>query len=110
MVISLRTGRTADDGPYRCDAVMIGGVPWAIPLFRETAASLAGGPVPPSPSIQERKAVALQQLDLVAEFKTYERAVPEMRKHFAGTPEVLRERPGPGLINQPRTGHSWLRY
>lgn len=88
-----------------CDAVMIGRGALGNPfIFRDVAAVLAGEPVPPVPAPHERIAVALQHLDLVAGFKSYERAVPEMRKHFAwytrGLKGAARVR---DLINQANT-------
>lgn len=67
-----------------CDAVMIGrsalGNPW---IFREVAAGLRGEPIPPSPSVAERLALAERHLRLVLDDRGKKRGVLEMRKHFA---------------------------
>ncbi|MGE5422397.1 MAG: tRNA dihydrouridine synthase DusB [Ignavibacteriales bacterium] len=88
-----------------CDAVMIGRGALGNPfILREVAAALAGETIPPGPTMEERIRTALHHLDLVAELKGYDRAIPEMRKHFAwytkGLKGAARAR---DLINQATT-------
>jgi tRNA-dihydrouridine synthase B len=67
-----------------CDAIMIGrgafGNPW---LFRDGKALLAGEPLPPPPSTEERFAVALAHARLALELQGDSRkTMVEFRKHF----------------------------
>ena len=67
-----------------CDAIMIGrgafGNPW---LFRDGKALLAGEPLQPPPSIEERFAVALAHARLALELQGDSRkTMVEFRKHF----------------------------
>ena len=67
-----------------CDAIMVGrgafGNPW---LFRDGHALLAGRPLPPAPTLEERFAVALTHARLALELQGDSRhTVVEFRKHF----------------------------
>jgi len=66
-----------------CDGVMIGraatGNPW---LFREAEALRTTGRVPARTSLSEVLATAIEQLDLMVEWKGEWRGVREMRKHL----------------------------
>ena len=67
-----------------CDAIMIGrgafGNPW---LFRDGRALLAGQPLPPPPTIEERFAVALAHARLALQLQGDSRkTMIEFRKHF----------------------------
>lgn len=67
-----------------CDAIMIGrgafGNPW---LFRDGKALLAGQPLPPAPTIEERFAVALAHARLALQLQGDSRkTMIEFRKHF----------------------------
>jgi len=68
-----------------CDAVMIGRAavsnPW---VFQESAAYLETGEVPPPPSLSERVSRLREHLRLEVEEKGEERALREIRKHYAG--------------------------
>ncbi len=68
-----------------CDAVMIGRAavsnPW---IFQESAAYLETGEVPPPPSLNERVSRLREHLRLEVEEKGEERALREIRKHYAG--------------------------
>lgn len=82
-----------------CDGVMVGraalGNPW---IFRGVGAALAGGAVPPGPTVDERIALARRHAGLVAADRGERVGVREMRKHLAwylrGMPmaRALRER------------------
>jgi nifR3 family TIM-barrel protein len=81
--------RTADDVVRMqrhtgCDAVMIArgsfGQPW---IFTQARARFEGRPVPPTPSIEERFAVALRHARMAADFEPDRRgAAIEFRKHL----------------------------
>ena len=67
-----------------CDAVMIArgsfGQPW---IFQQTHAMLEGRPVPPTPSVEERFAVALEHARMVVSFEQDPTgAALEFRKHL----------------------------
>jgi tRNA-dihydrouridine synthase B len=68
-----------------CDGVMIGRAaisnPW---IFEESAAYLDTGQVPPPPSLSERVSRLREHLRLEVEEKGEERALREIRKHYAG--------------------------
>ncbi len=68
-----------------CDGVMIGRAavsnPW---IFRESAAYLETGEVPPPPTLSERVLRLREHLRLEVEEKGEERALREIRKHYAG--------------------------
>jgi len=68
-----------------CDGVMIGRAavsnPW---IFQESAAYLETGQVPPPPSLSERVSRLREHLRLEVEEKGEERALREIRKHYAG--------------------------
>jgi nifR3 family TIM-barrel protein len=67
-----------------CDAVMIGravrGNPW---LFRQVLAVEDGRPMPPAPTVAERRAVWRRHADLVAEYATPKMVLHELRKTLA---------------------------
>lgn len=67
-----------------CDAVMIArgsfGQPW---IFQQARAMFEGGPVPATPSVEERFAVALKHARMAADFEPDRRgAAIEFRKHL----------------------------
>ncbi|UOO38701.1 tRNA dihydrouridine synthase DusB [Oscillospiraceae bacterium CM] len=66
------------------DMVMIGrgafGNPW---IFSQARAALAGGPVPPPPTLQERVETAVGQFRLAERYKGEKIACLEARKHYA---------------------------
>ncbi len=68
-----------------CDGVMIGRAavsnPW---IFNESAAYLETGQVPPPPTLSERVSRLREHLRLEVEEKGEERALREIRKHYAG--------------------------
>lgn len=74
-----------------CDAVMLGrgalGNPW---LYKEVEAALAGDPVPPGPTFEEKKEVLLRHLDLEVEHEGEFYAVRSLRRiacwYFSGMP------------------------
>jgi nifR3 family TIM-barrel protein len=67
-----------------CDAVMIGRAAMGDPfIFRETVALLETGVKIARPSWEERRQLALLQLDLAVADKGERIAVREMRKHFS---------------------------
>ena len=74
-----------------CDGVMIGrgslGNPW---LFRRTVRYLETGELVPGPDFNEKTAMAVRHLRMVAAFKGEDRAVREMRKHIAWYVKGLR--------------------
>ncbi|BDF66769.1 tRNA-dihydrouridine synthase [Oscillospiraceae bacterium] len=67
-----------------CDMAMIGrgafGNPW---LFQQSAAALAGEPIPPRPPLAQRCDTAVRQIELAAEHKGEHIACLEARKHYA---------------------------
>ncbi|MGE5553463.1 MAG: tRNA dihydrouridine synthase DusB [Betaproteobacteria bacterium] len=67
-----------------CDAVMIArgalGNPW---LLRRAAEALAGRPVSPPPSVEERLSMLLRHLRMQVAYLGEEHGVREMRKHAA---------------------------
>ncbi len=67
-----------------CDLVMVGrgsyGRPW---LFRQIRAYLAGDPIPPEPTWEERLAVMQEHIALICEFKGEYAGMREARKHAA---------------------------
>jgi len=68
----------------KCDGIMIGrgsfGQPW---IFRQTRALLDGTPVPPTPDVHERFAVALDHARMVQEYEADPiGAALEFRKHL----------------------------
>jgi len=68
-----------------CDGVMIGRAavsnPW---IFKESAAYLETGEVPPPPTLSERVSRLREHLRLEVEEKGEERGLREIRKHYAG--------------------------
>lgn len=67
-----------------CDAVMIGRAAMGNPfIFRECVELIENGVRIPSPSIEERIAVASRHLDLACQYKGEGVATREMRKHIA---------------------------
>lgn len=67
-----------------CDAIMVGrgaqGNPW---IFKEITHYLKTGEILLSPSLKERKDVALKHLDLLIEYKGDRRGILEGRKHMS---------------------------
>jgi len=68
----------------RCDGIMIGrgsfGQPW---IFKQTRAMLDGSPVPPTPGVHERFAIALDHARMVVEYEVDPiGAALEFRKHL----------------------------
>jgi tRNA-dihydrouridine synthase B len=67
-----------------CDAVMIGrgalGNPWLFAQIREV---VAGRPLPPPPSVEERLRVFSRHLDLLCNFKSGPKLIHEVRKACA---------------------------
>lgn len=67
-----------------CDIAMVGrgafGNPW---LFSAANALLAGMPLPPAPTIDERIDTAIRQFELAAKDKGEKIACLEARRHFA---------------------------
>jgi len=68
----------------RCDGIMMGrgsyGQPW---VFRQTRALLNGEPVPPTPAVDEKFAVALEHARLVTAYENdLTGAALEFRKHL----------------------------
>ncbi|MGE5396566.1 MAG: tRNA dihydrouridine synthase DusB [Chitinophagales bacterium] len=67
-----------------CDAVMIGRGALGNPfIFQQTSAYLKGEELPPEPTPEQRFDTALKHFDLVVKFKGQDKALKEMRKHFA---------------------------
>lgn len=67
-----------------CDAVMIGRAAMGNPfIFREVLELLEYGRKIAPPSVEERLATAIRQLELACRYKGEAVAVREMRKHFA---------------------------
>ncbi len=66
-----------------CDGVMLGrgvlGNPW---LVRETVAALAGQPLPPPPTIEERFTLIRRHFNAQLRFRGEMQGVKEMRKHL----------------------------
>ena len=66
-----------------CDGVMLGrgvlGNPW---LVRETVAALAGQPLPPPPTIEERFTLIRRHFNAQLRFRGEMQSVKEMRKHL----------------------------
>lgn len=89
----------------KCDAVMIGraarGNPW---IFKQCVQLLATGHPGPEPSLEERLALALRQLEMTADLKGEHIAVLQMRKHISwylrGLPASAQVRQ---LVNGART-------
>jgi len=67
-----------------CDAIMVGraacGNIW---IFRQIAAFLAKGELPPGPTFEEKSHTILRHLDMLTELKGEHIAIREMRRHAA---------------------------
>lgn len=67
-----------------CDLVMVGrgsyGRPW---VFRQIRACLAGEPIPPEPSLEERLAIMREHIELICRLKGEYGGIREARKHAA---------------------------
>ena len=70
-------------GQSGVDAVMVGrgaqGNPW---IFSEITALLAGQPLPPPPSAQEKLDVAMEHARALCELRSERVAIPALRKHM----------------------------
>lgn len=68
----------------KCDLVMIGrgalGNPW---IFQQIDAYFARGEILPAPSLEERMAVMVRQMELACRYKAEGQAMREARKHAA---------------------------
>jgi tRNA-dihydrouridine synthase B len=81
-----------------CDGVMLARGALGNPfIFTETRRLFAGEPAPPAPTVQERLATALRQLERAVTFKGEKLACREMRKQFCA---YLRGMPGAARVRE----------